>query len=273
MSDDLIEDLEVELGNTRIRYMDIHIKYSHSCFPQQSDADSVDGVSAVQSKVETLATASLKLHNTRSPWSPPPAPTTNPLFHLIERHWGREQATEAMRKMMMIHDSLENPAGLRLRQGMNDICDMSRAGTTAHRPPVIPARRASLQKRDLVKGEQEARGPWTEITWPASRSTTPGSTKRVREPSSHGRGVPSIESDVDSHPVEAPGPGDAEGSSMWKRRSFGTETLRGILPLIMGDLSSVGRERQPSKSGREGLERIKSRKEISNGRWGWGGWF
>ncbi|KAJ3508343.1 hypothetical protein NM208_g15834 [Fusarium decemcellulare] len=85
-SDDLMEDLEVELGDSRVEYIEVHLSYCHSALPISKDVDIADNsMLSVQSKVKTVATASIKLHNTMSPWAPPP-PSPNPLFPIIERH-------------------------------------------------------------------------------------------------------------------------------------------------------------------------------------------
>ncbi|RMJ17887.1 hypothetical protein BHE90_004282 [Fusarium euwallaceae] len=87
-SDDLIEDLEAELGSSHVEYIEVRLSYRHSAFPTSRDNDiQAGGMLTMQSKVETVAMASVKLHNTMSPWSPPPPePTPNPLLPLIERH-------------------------------------------------------------------------------------------------------------------------------------------------------------------------------------------
>lgn len=86
-SDDLIEDLEAELGNSYVGYIEVRLSYRHSAFPTSRGIDiQAEGMLSIQSKVETVAMASVKLHNTMSPWSPPPEPTPNPLLPLIERH-------------------------------------------------------------------------------------------------------------------------------------------------------------------------------------------
>ncbi|KAF4975813.1 hypothetical protein FZEAL_7432 [Fusarium zealandicum] len=87
ISDDLIEDLETELGGSQMGYMEVQLSYRHPAFPTSRDVDITgDRISSIQSKIETAATASVKLHNSMSPWSPVPASTSNPLLPLIEKH-------------------------------------------------------------------------------------------------------------------------------------------------------------------------------------------
>lgn len=99
-SDELIEDLELQLGDLRTEYMQVRLCYSHSAFPQHEDIDSRNGISSVRTSMETVAVASLKRCNGFSPWSPHPTPSPNTLFQLITQHWGSEKANEAMQKML-----------------------------------------------------------------------------------------------------------------------------------------------------------------------------
>lgn len=81
-----MEDLELELGDTRVEYMQIRVTYSHSAFPDHCPLGTSSGVSNIRTRMETTAMATLKLYNELSPWSPRPAPAPHPLLELIERH-------------------------------------------------------------------------------------------------------------------------------------------------------------------------------------------
>ncbi|KAL2208842.1 hypothetical protein CC79DRAFT_1320404 [Sarocladium strictum] len=89
-SDELIEDLELQLGDLRTEYMRVRLCYAHSAFPQHEDIEERNGISS-----------------------------------LIAQHWGSEKANEAMQKMLSqrstprkvangggspIHQKLETPA-------------------------------------------------------------------------------------------------------------------------------------------------------------------
>jgi hypothetical protein len=85
--DNLIEALEQELGDSTISYMTVRLSYRPSAFPEWQDVGNVgDAMFTTQSKIETVATASVKLHNAMSLWSPTPVLQSNPLLPLIERH-------------------------------------------------------------------------------------------------------------------------------------------------------------------------------------------
>ncbi|CEJ84618.1 hypothetical protein VHEMI03529 [[Torrubiella] hemipterigena] len=92
-SDQLIEDLESQLGNTSVPYMQIRITYSHSAFAEYSETLCPNGVSYLSSRLETTATASLKRHNRQSNWCSPPLANTDALFEVMKRHWDIERAS------------------------------------------------------------------------------------------------------------------------------------------------------------------------------------
>lgn len=85
-SDDLIEDLEDQLGSAQCDYLTVSLIYQHSAFaPGIRDANS--GVTKAQTKIRTAYTAVVNRHNAASPWSPPPVPAPNHrLLGIIAAH-------------------------------------------------------------------------------------------------------------------------------------------------------------------------------------------
>ncbi|KAJ4138255.1 hypothetical protein NW768_002076 [Fusarium equiseti] len=85
--DDLIEALEDELGDSTVSYMTVRLSHRLSAFPECHDMGGMSDESlTMNSKIETVATASVKVHNAMSLWSPAPISESNPLIPLIERH-------------------------------------------------------------------------------------------------------------------------------------------------------------------------------------------
>lgn len=85
-SDELMDDLEHQLGSAQCEYMRVNIIYRHSAFSFVSKTDDGDGVIKPQTKIRTTFTATLAQHNAASPWSPPPAPAPNRLVGIIAAH-------------------------------------------------------------------------------------------------------------------------------------------------------------------------------------------
>lgn len=85
-SDDLIEDLEDQLGSAQCEYMTVSLIYQHSAFAP-SIRDTNSGVTRTKTKIRTAYTAAVNRHNAASPWSPPPAPAPNHrLLGIIAAH-------------------------------------------------------------------------------------------------------------------------------------------------------------------------------------------
>ncbi|KAH6631811.1 hypothetical protein F5144DRAFT_232687 [Chaetomium tenue] len=107
-SDDLIEDLEHELGGTVTDYLQVRVAYCHSGFPQRQkqvatavSSTAPDGIASIQTTIQTTATATIKRHNPTSPWSPPLCtPRPSPLFEIIASNWGPENAHAVMQRVI-----------------------------------------------------------------------------------------------------------------------------------------------------------------------------
>ena len=264
-SDELIEDLEIQLGSSQVAYMQIRVSYAHSAFPESSQTDTMAGVSSVSSRIETKATASLKRHNTLSPWSPRPAPHPNLLFPLIERHWGADKAMNAMKQILNQRFTPRKPAN-----ACADLSSVVGGSSDApppppkHAPPPVPVRQASLQK------EVPSKCPLGRTDLPSelrqrvlSRVTHSFETARSQAPAgSQGRRSPSSN-------VMRDGWASSETSeSPQRRRSLNMAGLKGLMP----NLSDFTLD---SKSLREKAFRgsaTGSKRKKDGGKWGWG-WF
>ncbi|KAF5624830.1 hypothetical protein F52700_9205 [Fusarium sp. NRRL 52700] len=109
-SDNLIEALKEELGDSTVSYMTVRLSYRNSAFPMCQYMGNVeDDMFSMHSKIETVATASVKLHNAMSLWSPPPVSRSNPLLPLVERHWGTTRAREVMAQIAGARNGPEDP--------------------------------------------------------------------------------------------------------------------------------------------------------------------
>ncbi|KAH8735877.1 hypothetical protein BGZ61DRAFT_472260 [Ilyonectria robusta] len=180
-SADLMEDLAAELGDARVGYSHIRVSYRHSAFPTYRDATSVGGgVSSVQSRVDTVATASVSVHNSLSPWSPPPARVLEALFPLMRRHWGLTKANAAIRQMGD-HGYAPRVIGEANSQTWpqldvdNDAHEVVMPVNSAHTAPPVPLRHASLQRDTGVRGPSVAMGPINEMRRVTPRATTASS--------------------------------------------------------------------------------------------------
>ncbi|KPM38763.1 hypothetical protein AK830_g7820 [Neonectria ditissima] len=309
-SEDLMEDLAVELGDARLGYAHIRVSYRHSAFPTFKDATSVGGgVSNVQSRVDTVATASVNLHNSQSPWSPPPARVLGTLLPLLQRHWGVEKAIAAMQRMESYTCAPRTLAEMKPRAWPQlDVKDdthhiaMPTASASTNAAPLVPLRHASLQRNVRVRESRVAMNPFEGLrrVTPGAASVTSRNSSRTSSPGPSQAGQrkqPSACVTAGRAPGPSPSPPEPTGarrqssayweqqtnrlgSGLWKRRSLGAETLssRGLPPRKI-DVSMAARDHEASTSttSRSGPVRegatppAKSKKDA--GRWGWGAWF
>ncbi|KAF5536031.1 hypothetical protein FMEXI_10531 [Fusarium mexicanum] len=297
-SDNLMEALKEELGDSTVSYMTVRLSYRNSAFPMCQDMGIVeDDTFSMHSKIETVATASVKLHNAMSFWSPPPVSRSNPLLPLVERHWG---ATSARKVMAQIAAAKYGPKDSEqtdcLQQKHPEKKGYSTHGkpTWNHSPtPRIPPRKASLQ-RDCTEVDLDDREKHSQslmrLRQGSSRCGSYASSYLSRQsceglPGSRtfrGAGVnnsahtrPTEEHSRDGSDIPATQSrrtfsGKSDSSTLWKRRSLGADTLRGLLPLMAG-LSITTREQEVEESRAVLPARSRGKKEAS--KWGWASWF
>lgn len=265
-SDELIEDLEIQLGSSQVTYMQIRVSYAHSAFPESSYPGTMAGVSSVSSRMEMKATASLKRHNTLSPWSPRPAPHPNLLFPLIERHWGMDKAMGAMKQILNQRFTPRKPANACADLSSSVVGGSSDAPPPPpkHAPPPVPVRQASLQK------DVASRRPLGRTDLPAelrqrvlSRVTHSFETARSRAPDgSQGRGSPS------SNVIRDGWASSETSESPQRRRSLNMAGLKGLMP----NLSDFTLDSKPLREKAFRGSATGSKRKKDGGKWGWG-WF
>lgn len=171
-SENLIADIEYQLGNVSTEYVQVRVNYCHSGFPTFGDALAQDGISAYHTRLETVTTGAIKRHNPASTWSPQPTPACSPLFAIIASHWGPARANDVMHRVTSNRSSLRRaPNWMDINQtygSENTIRSPSRIGTA----PPIPRRQASLKRLSPEKIVDPARKIWTELR--QSSSNRPG---------------------------------------------------------------------------------------------------
>ncbi|KAJ4389975.1 hypothetical protein N0V93_007448 [Gnomoniopsis smithogilvyi] len=89
-SDELMEDLENQLGSLQYEYLKVNLVYRHSIFSSAAvfpgNASSIGGITKSDTKIRTDFTAAINRYDAASPWSPPPAPAPNRLVGVIAAH-------------------------------------------------------------------------------------------------------------------------------------------------------------------------------------------
>lgn len=255
-SEELIEDLEMQLGDFPMETMHIKVSYSHSAFPENPSTETLDGVSAVHSRMETMAMATVKRHDSRSPWSPPAERSPERLLPLIERHWGAQKAAVTMQQILAHYSVSREQAICSTQGGTRDSFCLA--------APLVPIRKASLNHEATTKTPEAARRYWTEVQ---------------RKPSEPMLILQGFRSNIGSCGPVTPSHnpfayrGDWENGCrlgnnkrpLRKRWSFGTEALKTLAPSI------VGASENRTNTGHGAMVRVSRSKD--SGLWSWASWF
>jgi hypothetical protein len=242
-SDELIEDLELQLGTSQFPYMDIRVLYSHSAFPAQDCLEAVAGVVSVHSRMTTTAVASLKRQNDRSPWSPRLDSTPNILFPLIEAHWGVEKAQEAMRQMLAQRSTTRRPARPVSIMSLDRKARSSYSATEYNiHDSIIPYRRSSLDYQERID------------KLPIERKESPSIGNMT----------------LSTRSTEYATSEDSDSPSR-KRRSLGSDSIRALLPRAI-DAATDDRNGRIGRPGRV-WGTTKLGPSRNGGRWAWASWF
>ncbi|KAI0152377.1 hypothetical protein F4776DRAFT_26282 [Hypoxylon sp. NC0597] len=278
--DNLIADLEFELGNIQTEYVHVRVNYCHSGFPAFRNTLTEDGISAYQTRLETTATGVIKRLSPTSTWSPRPIPTSNPLFAIIASHWGPARANEVMGRIMPNRYNtrrIANSNGVNMAyagRGEDTIKAPDRTGTA----PPIPQRQASLKRLS----PDPARKIWTEL-----RQTSSGNRPAFHV--SKADRLPAATTFVDAPsppPIIRPESARPEirsevqrqrelirETALRNKRSIGADSLKSLVPSVAG-MSLEGKENSspvsPSPPGRQEM-RFDGRKK--EGRWSLGNWW
>jgi hypothetical protein len=105
-SDELMAELETDLGDTVTPYLTVRVNYKHSGFlSHKNPTINTEGLSSHTTRLQTEATAVIRRHNSQSAWSPRTSQTlsdplaSNPLIKLIETHFSPDRARETVKRL------------------------------------------------------------------------------------------------------------------------------------------------------------------------------
>ncbi|RYP32364.1 hypothetical protein DL767_005229 [Monosporascus sp. MG133] len=279
--DDLIADLEFQLGSVKTEYIQVRLSYCHSGFPMLEDVSTTSGISSRRSRIETTAVGVVKRHNTTSIWSPRPTPASNALFPIIASHWGPGRAHDVMNKIMARRSSPRRIPKSNSR-GMTNV----RASENSPQIPVrtdkgaairVPQRKASLENQQQSTPDDAmdpARKIWTEMR----RKTSGRATASLRV--SKDRRLPGLSADLEPGPGPEMPPLYSQGEverrrqqirdmALRNKRSIGADSLRSLVPsLAEFHLDSNGKPDDVIRG-----EETHSVGRKAEGRWNIGGWW
>lgn len=257
-SDELMEDLELQLGSSTVGYMHIRVSYSHSAFPEYSSVEAATaGVSSLRSRLETTATATLKRHNAVSPWSPRPETSQDHLLQLVERHWGEDKAMSVKEQIMGRQQSPRKPQKTCPKYTTGGDGIVGQRATPRPATPEVPLRRASLESDVAPKASTFGKALGKKAQRLLSPASSTPQSRRSRNDSNE------------------PGPQEpGEKRNLWGENgsvdnadgSLRGRPLRGLTPVATNWAAAAATEGME-----EDAVRIKSKKDT--GLWSWGLWF
>ncbi|KAM3471239.1 hypothetical protein MY8738_009405 [Beauveria namnaoensis] len=134
-SDELMADLESQLGDSQMPYMKVKVTYSHSAFSDYFGHEILVGVAQRCTKLETTAVGALKQHNVGSAWSPPPIYSLESIKSAMQRHW---KADVVAKWLQRIKDSERAGIQKSTKQGENAAEELQEANCREpmHRPAI-----------------------------------------------------------------------------------------------------------------------------------------
>ncbi|KAK1988529.1 hypothetical protein LZ30DRAFT_5469 [Colletotrichum cereale] len=256
-SDELIKDLQYQLGDSRLDYVRVVVKYNHSTFPLLPRSDAADDVVEMGTRLETSVKAIIKHRNYQSPWSPCPAPTLNPVLSIVYDCWEPDKAQSAMRRISTQPTVLHRLAKPRSRMNLPG----ENRQVVTRMPPAVPRREASLGRDVAVRQAEQLHSEWFQ-----PRRFSGAGLRKIR--AAQGGRVPSNATCLNELVANVNvGVGSGLPNQMGMLRS----------PRSMGPglLRSLGEDSGGHGVGRRSMAggSLREQGQRPSNRWSWTGWF
>lgn len=282
-SNELIADLESELGAAIVRYIQVCLRYNHSGFPTSHHAPPAEGTADWQTRLETTVTGVIKRQVLYSPsLSTTFGKGESSLFNLVASYWGPLRASE-----IFPHRSPRPTSSLTVPNSCTPSSEQSMpvpgdsfALQRAMKPsPVTPSPRKQVgfQASPSNHEEDPARKIWTEMRRKTSRgreNTGTGSvnnltTRMMRtspERTSFDTGSLRIKTDVDRRRELI------RDAALRNKRSIGADSLKSLVPSLM-NLDISGKEAWGDSSSATSNKENVPPERRKEGRWSLAGWW
>ncbi|KAI1190452.1 hypothetical protein F5B17DRAFT_73684 [Nemania serpens] len=282
-SNELIADLESELGVSGIRYLQVRLRYHHSGFPASNRAIATDGTVDCRTSLETTVTAVLEkqaLH--LSAWQLPTRPTESSLFGIVASYWGPLRANEIFSKRTRGQTNpivTGNPTLIERHKTMVD------EGIFTPRPALerspftpLPRRPRAILQQPSPEGEDPARKIWTEMRRRTSRGRQNAgglpAAPTMPERTAAYPGSLRMRSDVDRQRDIL------RDMALRNKRSIGADSLKSLVPsmasLDVSDKEAWGDSSSASASASSATSHNKENvapDRRREGRWSIAGWW
>ncbi|KAI8944930.1 hypothetical protein F4801DRAFT_159494 [Xylaria longipes] len=280
-SNELIADLESELGLARIKYLQVRLQYHHSGFSTLNDATPMDGTTDYQTQLKTTATGVIDQQALHSPLNPSHfSANESSLFGIVASYWGPLRANEIFSQKTRQANSIvaKNTALVDDNQIVVAKDGFNHQATTAFGPTTsLSRRRADPQPSSPDQGDDPARKIWTEMRRRVSHNRPNRSAANAENsPAAAARTMTGTTSTIASsmrmksevdHRREL-----IRDVALRNKRSIGAESLKSLVPSMMNLEMSSKEAWGDSSSNTSNKENVppERRKE---GRWSLAGWW
>ncbi|KAI1365481.1 hypothetical protein F5Y08DRAFT_174041 [Xylaria arbuscula] len=282
-SNELIADLENELGAAVVRYIQVRLRYNHSGFPVSHHAAPTEGTTDWQTRLETTVTGVIKRQALYSPSrSASFGESEGSLYNLVASYWGPLRASEIFLNRSSCPKAalvVPNPSIARGDQIMT-VPGNSFASQRALKPAPMtpmPRKRVDFQASPTDHEEDPARKIWTEMRRKTSRSgrnTLTGSVNNLSLPAtpmipgrtSFDTGSLRVKTDVDRRRELI------RDVALRNKRSIGADSLKSLVPSMM-NLDISGKEAWGDSSSTTSNKENVPPERRKEGRWSLAGWW
>ncbi|KAI3331505.1 hypothetical protein HD806DRAFT_518522 [Xylariaceae sp. AK1471] len=240
-SNELIANIESQLGSSSVRCLQVRLQYQHSGFPLSNSIAPTDGTADCQTRLETTAIGVIKEQTLHPPWGLSCVSTgESSLLGLVASHWGPLRANEIFfRETSLQFDSI-------VATNTAHYDSLARIDRESNPSANVPRRQATPQSSSPDQ-EDPARKIWTQMR---RRSSRGGSTVRAsRDESLSATASPlsftgkastitgpmKMRSDVDRRRELI------RNAALRNKRSIGADSLKSLVPSMM-DLDITGKD-------------------------------
>ncbi|KAI1752613.1 hypothetical protein F4782DRAFT_540271 [Xylaria castorea] len=280
-SNELIADLESELGLAHIKYLQVCLQYHHSGFSTSNNATPTDGAIDCQTQLKTTATGVIDQHALHSPLSTSHVRASeNSLFDIVASYWGPLRANDIFSQKTHRADSVvaNNTTLINNHKAIAAKDSFTHQMTTPFNPfTSLPQRQANLQPPSLEQEDDPARRIWAEM-----RRRTSGSRPTIPATNAGNLSAAAVRTLTERVPTAiSPMKMKSEVDrrretirdvALRNKRSIGAESLKSLVPSMMNLEMSSKEAWGDSSSNTSNKENIppERRKE---GRWSFAGWW
>ncbi|KAI0159742.1 hypothetical protein GGR57DRAFT_435991 [Xylariaceae sp. FL1272] len=272
-SDELIVDLERQLGRSDIDYIQVRLQYYHSVFPKSTHMTPINGIIDYHTQLETIVTGVLGKELLDSYQPVAVGMKHSKVFDTVSSHWGILRATELLDQGKVYKDSNSNVK--HSRKSKRPSKAIKNAGHSHVETDTAQSIHTPEQKvsAELSSPQDPAHKIWTEIRRKSGhhrRPPVPTMTKRLPVASTESLFPSTPTNDRRRSSVER------ERERLWdialqNQRSINAESIKSLVP-SMADVNLSSKENSPTHP--VGKENVPLKRESKrDGRWSLGGWW